>query len=784
MKTTIFSLLFSIIFTQLQAQSPNFSINVDDQLPYTAQNLTIGDVISYNIIVQNTGNVNLTNIYLTCTELSLSTDRVTSLNTGQSSNLTATHTVTQADIDVGEISISVHGLVSYSNLIVIRYSDDTDPASPTGNTDPTITHLVQTAQLNLVADDQLPYLPQNLSVGDQIIYEIILTNTGNVTLTNPINFTNNNATNNQTAINGLGIGDTYIFNETHSITQADIDAGQVSFSAFATTTYHGQTISATSDDVSLNTIPNEPTITHIAQTPQLTATLDDNRAYIPQNVQAGDVINYTIRVGNTGNTTLDNVVLNCQNATLSSSNLIGTLQVGQESVLSAQHAITSNEISSGQFTIQVSASTNFNGQNISDLSDDTDLASPLGNDDATITFFTQTPALSVELTGNWINCNHVEYVLKITNIGDVVLHNITTNDPLFTVNLAEIPVGNMQQFTAIYMPTSNEYQMGSITHQTTISYLSPAQIILTNDSDDPYDLTDTDNNDTEPYNDPDDASIIIISNADHDNDGVIDLVDIDDDNDGIPDLIECNGIDPLTDNDRDNVPVFLDDDDNNPNIGNDNNLVEPSFDIDGDGVPNFNDLDSDGDGLFDICESGISAHLTNTYNTGMLSNPADQYGWATTVVTATQNSVSYTITDTDTDNIYNFLDTDDDNDGIPTQSEYPDPNGDGCDSDALDSDGNGTPDYLEYSAGSITPDIKELFSVYPIPAQDILHIKTKGNHQITEIRVYNAQGQLIETEKMNRDGMIEINVKNFVNGMYFLQIRIDTHYIMYPWVKE
>ncbi len=784
MKTTIFSLLFSIIFTQLHAQSSDFTVTVDDQLPYTAQNLITGDVVNYLIVVQNNGNTNLSNISLSCATLTLSNNNIMTISAGQSATITATHIVTQADIDAGQILVSVQSTCNISGTTLTRYSDDADSASPTGNTDPTITHIVQNAQLNLVADDQLPYLPQNLSVGDQIVYEIIATNTGNVTLTNPINLTNNNATNNHTAINRLGVGNTYLFNETHTITQADIDTGQVSFSAFATTTYHGQTINATSDDVNLNTIPNEPTITYIAQTPQLTVTLDDNRAYIPQNVQAGDVISYTIRVSNTGNTSLDNIVLNCQNATLSSSNLIGTLQAGQESVLSAQHIITSNEIGSGQFAMQVSASTNFNGQAISDLSDDTDIASPLGNDDATITFFTQTPALSVELTGYWINCNHIEYTLKITNIGDVVLHNITTNDPLFTINLAEIPVGNMQQFTAIYMPTSNEYQMGSITHQTTISYLSPAQIILTNDSDDPYNISDTDNNDTEPYNDPDDASLIIISNADHDNDGIIDLVDIDDDNDGIPDLIECNGIDPMTDNDSDNVPVYLDDDDNNPNIGNDDNTPEPLFDIDGDGVPNFYDLDSDGDSLFDICESGIYVHLTTNYNTGMLTDPADQYGWATTAVTGTQNSVSYTIIDTDTDNIYNFLDADDDNDGIPTQNEYPDPNGDGCDSDALDSNSDGIPDYLDYNTGSVTLNIKDLFSVYPVPTQNILHISTKNNHNISEIRVYNSLGQLIETIYFSEKERIEMNVQNYAGGVYLLQIKIDTHYIMYPWIKE
>ncbi|KQC33000.1 peptidylprolyl isomerase [Nonlabens sp. YIK11] len=51
--------------------------------------------------------------------------------------------------------------------------------------------------------------------------------------------------------------------------------------------------------------------------------------------------------------------------------------------------------------------------------------------------------------------------------------------------------------------------------------------------------------------------------------------------------------------------------------------------------------------------------------------------------------------DTDRDRISNYRDSDDDGDGILTKDENPDPNGDGNPNDALDTDGDGIPDYLD-----------------------------------------------------------------------------------------
>jgi FKBP-type peptidyl-prolyl cis-trans isomerase FkpA len=59
------------------------------------------------------------------------------------------------------------------------------------------------------------------------------------------------------------------------------------------------------------------------------------------------------------------------------------------------------------------------------------------------------------------------------------------------------------------------------------------------------------------------------------------------------------------------------------------------------------------------------------------------------------NNGDYTDDDTDDDTYYNYYDADDDGDGTLTKNENADPNDDGNPSDALDSNTNGIPDYLD-----------------------------------------------------------------------------------------
>ena len=205
----------------------------------------------------------------------------------------------------------------------------------------------------------------------------------------------------------------------------------------------------------------------------------------------------------------------------------------------------------------------------------------------------------------------------------------------------------------------------------------------------PDDALDSDHDGTPDYLDP------IYDPFDHDNDGIRDNVDIDDDNDGIPDLQELNGLDPLADADNDGIPAYLDDDDNNNAIGDANNHTEVAYDTDYDNIPNQFDLDSDGDGLFDLAESG---HTTgsDTNHDGMVDGFVGTNGLPDSVETAVDSGIiNYTLQDTDVDTIYDFLDADDDNDHVPTQNEYADFNGDHYPNDAMDTDMDTLPNYLD-----------------------------------------------------------------------------------------
>ena len=146
------------------------------------------------------------------------------------------------------------------------------------------------------------------------------------------------------------------------------------------------------------------------------------------------------------------------------------------------------------------------------------------------------------------------------------------------------------------------------------------------------------------------------SNFDCDGDGVLGNIDIDDDNDGIKDIDEenfCN-LSPISskgfycDTDNDSVPDVFDLDSDNDGIpdvveagfgylsegrgtltgcatwvdANGNGMHDLTegiipFDTDGDGVPNYLDLDSDNDSLFDVDESGAgNVNAVEIYENG------------------------------------------------------------------------------------------------------------------------------------------------------------------------
>jgi len=181
--------------------------------------------------------------------------------------------------------------------------------------------------------------------------------------------------------------------------------------------------------------------------------------------------------------------------------------------------------------------------------------------------------------------------------------------------------------------------------------------------------------------------------GDADGDGIPDYLDLDSDNDGIPDASEGR-----RDSDKDGLPNFIDKDSDNDGIP---DIIEGAEDFDRDGKPNYIDTDSDNDGIKDSDE-GLD-DPDNDGNPNYLDIDSDGDG---------AKDSSEATRDSDGDGILNYLDQDSDNDGIPDSVEgIKDTDRDGkpnyrdedSDNDNIpdkiegtkDSDKDGKPDYLD-----------------------------------------------------------------------------------------
>ena len=111
--------------------------------------------------------------------------------------------------------------------------------------------------------------------------------------------------------------------------------------------------------------------------------------------------------------------------------------------------------------------------------------------------------------------------------------------------------------------------------------------------------------------------------GDTDGDGIPNYLDIDSDNDGILDVVE--GGDGSLDTNGDGV---IDENDDGFTDEDEDGMADaseetPTPDTDGDGIPNYLDIDSDNDGIFDVVEGGDGALDTN--GDGVIDTNDDGY---------------------------------------------------------------------------------------------------------------------------------------------------------------
>ena len=252
----------------------------------------LGGTIAYSYAVTNDGKVGLAGpvtvtddqTLVTCPNVNTVGDLDASLDPGESLTCSASHTVTQADLDAG----------SLTNLATAHAAGiDSNLASKTANA---------TQNPELTLDKTTPSTGYS-ALGDSVSYNYNLNNTGNVTLSGPFTVSDDKAVVTCPATASLAPDASIDCTASYSVTQTDLDAG------FVTNTATGH---ASFDSSPMDSNEDNATVlgTQIASL-ELTKTGVLNINIVPPNSVAnvGDTVTYMFSLQNTGNVTLTNIVV-------------------------------------------------------------------------------------------------------------------------------------------------------------------------------------------------------------------------------------------------------------------------------------------------------------------------------------------------------------------------------------------------------------------------------------------------------------------------------------------
>lgn len=424
-----------------------------------------GETLTYTFVAQNSGNVTLTGVSVTDPMPGLSALSFTwpaaagVLAPGQSVTATATYVVTQANVDTGSIR----------NTATATATPPSGPALT--RTDSVTVTFTQNPTLLLEKSGSVPD-PANVQVGTVVTYTFVVTNTGNTTVSNvavadPMPGLSAITFGAWPGTPGvLTPGQSVTASATYSVTQQDIDRGGVTNTATATGTSPGGNPSST-DTVTVP-LQLDPAIALI-KTGQL------DQAGTPQ---AGDTVTFEFTIENTGNTTLNGVVIDDDLEDLSSityqwPGTPGTLAGGEIATATATYEVTQADIDRGFVLNTATVAGTAPGDDVVSASDSAQVnlaAAPA----VTFSKTTQFDGSGSPRTGD-----DVEYSFTVENTGNVTLTGIEITDALEGVSAVEygtwpgaagtLAPGQSVTATANYELTQSDLDAGSLTNNASLS---------------------------------------------------------------------------------------------------------------------------------------------------------------------------------------------------------------------------------------------------------------------------------------------------------------------------
>ncbi|MFE4593788.1 DUF7507 domain-containing protein [Streptomyces laurentii] len=424
---------------------------------------TVGDQVTYTYVVTNTGETALSGLTVTDTEFtgtgtpSVVNCPVDSLDAGSSVTCEAAYTVTAADTQAGKVTNTAKAVARNSAGAEVT----SDPASAALTTPASSLGLTKSVS------------PASATVGDQVTYAYVVTNTGGTALSG-LTVTDTEFSGSGTAphvvcpLTSLAAGASVTCEATYVVTEADVQAGQVTNTATAAAlTGTGTPITAAPATASFTT--HAPPVSSLALT----------KSVSPGTAHAGDQVTYTYVATNTGETALSDLLVT--DTEFSGSGTpptvacdATTLAPGASTTCTATYTVTAADEQAGEVTNTASATARDpSGADVTSAPASAVLVTP-----ASSLGLTKTVSPTTATTGD-----EVTYAYGVTNTGETTLTGVAVADtafsgtgtrPAVTCPATTLAPGTSVTCEATYTVTQADAEAGEVTNTATVTAQNPS----------------------------------------------------------------------------------------------------------------------------------------------------------------------------------------------------------------------------------------------------------------------------------------------------------------------
>ena len=304
----------------------------------------LGSTITYKVTVTNDGNITIHDIVvsddLAGVNLTDGSVEIETLAPGASADLYYEYVVTEADIEAGKV---INNATSTGKTPDKKDGDEPNVIANPGTTEDPTESMNGALKVTKTADKSA-----NVNVEEKITYTVKVENIGNVTIKD-ITFTDTLVGTAKLTKTELAPGESEEITYEYEVTQSDVDAGKIENTATAVgkNPKGGEVKGEASVTV---TEEQKPELTVIKKT---TSNPSHVSAYI-----AGEVITYEVKVENTGNCTINNIVVNDQLPDIeltSGDTRIASLAPKESKILTYKYVVTQADVKNGSVVNNVTA---------------------------------------------------------------------------------------------------------------------------------------------------------------------------------------------------------------------------------------------------------------------------------------------------------------------------------------------------------------------------------------------------------------------------------------------